>query len=303
MYSNPYQTTPCADYNLARIEEAIKLAEIEGTLQSAKSADGNYILGLTLVTSANREIPPFAHPLYIKNEEKGILYLDVRGCTRVDREGKLSVSSKTEYDFALLRGKLSRHWLSGNVVELLALGQLPLTVYARWISENITRRFGLDPLSQMKATIVAGFFFLSMFREEAELTEQEKIKFAGQISRATRIPVETILEHADSLTPMSSVKDLVTNLITVVGNVRLEKLSTGLLYASLGGSWFGGNANETSAVALEHPPTFLAMVFTSLHERGYRNAGLAKVVLNCDKGDLGKSFSYHLLSLPNNPSH
>ena len=302
MFNNPYKTTPCIDYSMARTEEAIKLASIEGTLTPLRDNSGITLGNIYMVTSLNRDVPPFAHPLAMKHNGDDCIFLDVRGCTRVDREGNLSVSSKTEFDFAVLRGKLSAHWQAGNSAELLALGQLPLTVFARWISENITRRFGLDPLSQMKSALVAGFFFLSMFREEAELSEQEKIKMAGQISRATRIPVETILEHSDALTPMSSVNDLVTNLIKIVANVRLEKLSTGLLYASLGGSWFGGNANEMSAVALEHPPTFLAMVYVSLHERGYRNAGLAKVVLNSDKGDLGKSFSYHLLSLPNNPS-
>ncbi|MNH46795.1 hypothetical protein D3C79_1097310 [compost metagenome] len=51
------------------------------------------------------------------------------------------------------------------------------------------------------------------------------------------------------------------------------------------------------AVALEHLPTFLAMVYMSLLDRSYRNSGVAKVVLQADRSGAGKSFILNLSRL------
>lgn len=300
MFNNPYETTPCADYNMSRVKDGIRLSIIEGTFDSAIGSDKKDIPGVRLITSRNRDIPPFSHPFIYEEDGKKTAFIDARGFTRIDREGAMSISSKTEYDFNVLRAKLSLFWVAQSPADLLALGQLPMTVFCRWISENLARRFGLDPASQMRATIVAGFFYLSMYRIDPEMDEEAKIKSCTQISRATRINVDDVFEIADKLKPITNVKDFVENLVEHVGSVRLERFNIGVLYSSLGGSWFGGNAPELIAVALEHPPTFLAMVFTALHERGFRNTGIAKVVLAADRGDLGRTFSYHLLSLPQN---
>lgn len=300
MFNKPYETTPCADYNMSRVKDGIRLALIEGTSDAALGADKNSIPGVRLITSRNRDIPPFSHPFIYEDDGKKSVFIDARGFTRIDREGAMSISSKTEYDFNVLRAKLSLFWVTQSPADLFALGQLPMTVFCRWISENLARRFGLDPASQMRATIVTGFFYLSMYRLDPEMDEEAKIKSSTQISRATRINVDDIFEIADKMKPMTNVKDFVENLVECVGSVRLERFNIGVLYSSLGGSWFGGNAPELVAVALEHPPTFLAMVFTALHERGFRNTGIAKVVLAADRGDLGRTFSYHLLSLPQN---
>ena len=49
-------------------------------------------------------------------------------------------------------------------------------------------------------------------------------------------------------------------------------------------SWFGSNAKEILAVALEHPPTWYAIVFSSLEERTYKNSMIARVAERFGKG-------------------
>lgn len=300
MFTYPYETTPCADYALGNIIKGVKLALINDGLRTAQLLSGRSDASVMTVTPLCPDIPPFSHPLEIEHHGNKFVVIDVRGFTRLTREREVIVTARNEYDLTYLRGFLSRYWSEHMPGDLLALGPLPMTVYCRWLSESIVRRMGLDPAAQMIVTVIAGFFYLSLFRAESNLDERDLIKFAKQISASTFVPVDKCLEIADQLTPMGNIGDFVDNVIKVVNSTRLEKFSVGLLYTIIMNSWFGiANHQEIVAVSLEHPPTFLAMVYTALKDRSYRNSGLARMVLASDKGDLGKQFTYNLASLTN----
>lgn len=299
MFKTPYDTTPCADYVLSEIKKELAIASIEGELRVPVTESDLSVRGVMIIPPSVKHVPPFAHPMLVESNSgrSEQLVVDTRGMTRESREGQLSVSSRIDYNLLLLRALLTRQWMDHSPLDLLACGTLPLTVYSRWVSENICRRLPLNPGEQMMVTVVAGWFYLCLFREEAEIDEQLKLKMSSQISRATYVGTDRVLEITDNLDKMNSVLDFIRGLKNVVQNSALEKLSHGLLYTFVGGSWFGANARETVAVALEHPPTFMALVHVALQDRSWRKTGLGTIVLNSDKGDIGKSFTYNLLSL------
>lgn len=300
MFTYPYETTPCADYALGNVIKGIRLALINDGLRPAQLLSGNAAGNVLVVTPLTPDVPPFSHPLEVDHHGTKWVVFDGRGFTRMTREREVVVTARNEYDLTYLRAFLSSYWSSHSPSDLLALGNLPLTVYCRWVAEGIVRRMGLDPASQMVVTIIVGYFYLSLFREDEVLDESDLIKFAKQISSATAVPVDKCLEIADQLSPMRNIGDFVDNVIKVVNSTRLEKFSVGLLYSILMNSWFGiANHQEIVAVALEHPPTFLALVYTALKDRTYRNSGLARLVLQNDKGDKGRQFTYNLADLTN----
>ena len=58
----------------------------------------------------------------------------------------------------------------------------------------------------------------------------------------------------------------------------------------MGNTWFGANAKEILAVALEHPPTWLSLVYIALKERSYKNTSLAKIALRYALNKGGNDF-------------
>jgi hypothetical protein len=69
------------------------------------------------------------------------------------------------------------------------------------------------------------------------------------------------------------------------------------LITILKSSWFGNNAAELLAVSLEHPPTWVSLVYTSLSERSFKNANLSKIVERYGKNNADNEFTRSFVSL------
>jgi hypothetical protein len=272
------------------IRKALALAEIEGEIQPLKM-NGKYVPCVWGVSPENKEIPGFAHPLFFKTRDGSeLVILDVRGYTRGRKGEELSISNMGEYNFNVVRAALTVYAQRHGVEDMAGLGDLPMTVFARYLGENITKRLAFSPQEQMLITMVAAVYYACMFRPAGEIDERELQKIALKVARATRIPADVVFDHAATLRHMDGPEDFVQVVREVLNNKRAENLNVPLLFAIVGGGWFGLNQKETMAVALEHLPTFLGMVYMSLLDRSYRNSGIAKIVQASDRNNAGKSF-------------
>lgn len=291
MKISPYDTKPCSGYQLDSIRKALALAEIEGEIQPLKM-NGKFIPGVWGVIPENKDVPPFAHPLQYKARDNGeLVVLDVRGYTRGKAGEALVISNLGEYNFNMVRAALTVYAQHHSVEDMAGLGDLPMTVFARYMGENITKRLMFSPQEQMLITMVSAVYYACMFRPADEpLTERDLQKIALKVARTTRIPADIVFDHAGALRQMNGPEDFVAVLKEVLNNKRGENLNVALLFAIVGGGWIGLNQKETMAVALEHIPTFLAMVYMSLLDRSYRNSGIAKIVQAADRNGAGKSF-------------
>lgn len=305
MFLHSYQTTPCAAYNLSKTISAVQRVAIAGDLMTVTDlASGTFKEGtlsqLYAVTPKNSEIPPFEHPLVVTDHhgqgEKPIIVLDLRPHTRQQRDGSIVAATRSGMDFDVLRGALQRDWMNLTPSDFLALGDFPITVYTRWVADNVTRRLGLDAASQVDLTVLTGYFFLWLFRDEKDgIDNSEKVKLATRVARSTYIPVEKCLEIIEPLeVALVDAGTFVETAKEVVLSARMNQFSLGLLYSILSGGWFGANAHSVLAVALEHPPTFYALIYTALNDRSYRRSLFARLVEQLDKRDAGKTFSYNL---------
>ena len=305
MFVNPYDTTVCKDHLTANIIKTIKVADAtEGltyTVQTpSKTSPTNSVdlfqRKLALVTAKHKDVLPFAHPMMVEFVSDKRIVIDARSFTKL-QQNDVFVSSETNYLFELIRASLMDHMINGSVKDLLSLGSFPMLVYARWLSESITKRTGLNPAEQAKLLVICAFFYNSLYREDPTYTDVELSRLVQLISKITYIPVNVCQEVADHILPMSNLKELVSQIVGLIDSPRLEKFSVGLLLTIVMNSWYGVNSKEIVCVGLEHPPTWLALVYAALNDRSYKNAGLSKVVLANDKKDAGKSFSMNLTNL------
>lgn len=318
MFKTPFTTTPCKDYRVERIREEILKEQITGVpprqqLDNPLTGEETKSTFLELIDGRYSAIPTFAHPLDMNNNSKKSskdnaheddyaedtwFVLDVRNFTRLDRNENMVVSSTLDFKLHVTRALLSDYWVHNPTEDMLALGNIQLKVFARWITEVITRRLALEPETQMRLTAIAAFYYLCLFYEEDDLDKKLVRRMARRINEVLRIPSETIDEIMESIGHMDNATDFVNALINYGQSTRLEQMNLGLLYTIIGGSWFGANAREILAVAFEHPPSFISLLAMAFTSRGYRKTILGKAAEMNTKKSEDKDFVSNLQKLP-----
>lgn len=299
MFRTAYDTTACRNVIMTPIIIGIRQHRVASGDQLKMATNPLTEKDMWMVSTlvgGHAQIPAFGHPVLIpdENNEDSIptVCVDVRNFTRRNQDGAVVVSATMDYYLAIVRGFFQDVWVRYSPRDILTMGNYQITIYARWLSELLTKRYALPPETQMLLTILSGYFYLNMFLDDSvtELDNDEYIKMASQISRATYINTEDVLNVVEGLPVLKSVEDYVNLIVKEAGTVRFEDLSVAALYTVVSGSWFGANAKEITFVALEHPPTFVAMVVQAAQERGYKNTVFGKIIEQYKRDDDLKSF-------------
>lgn len=284
-FKDGYQTTVGSMFETRSIETAIKEALIKGSLSGATlgvAPEGDTTL--VFITGASpdeAQIPLFTHPISIFNfQHKNYLVCDMRLYLRKDVEGSAVgtdsidsfIKNRTEFNFNKSRAILNLAWLAGGSGEIRNTFQFAGIVYAAWLSGLISRAYALDFKDQLVASIVISAFYQLLFTESDTLSEDDKQRLAVHTIKATNAPSKLVFEVFDKLSPMKNIEDLCTNIVEVLENVRLKKFNVAMLLTLVKYSWYGCNGKEIISVALEHPPTWNAMVYTALNERTFKTS-------------------------------
>jgi hypothetical protein len=305
MFTDAYHTTPCAPYQMDRVKKEIKISVGLGEdnpFRLAEFGKGEIVMALT---GPDKDIQPFAHPLIMHGRDFGFfddtVVFDARGFVRVGLDGSVTISQPDEFAMHVLRARLTRYVEANHYANLEAVGTFPLQVFVNWLGQILTRRLSLDPQAQHQTMAIIAIYYISLFKEPNELTnlsDSSIAKTAQLINRLFRIDAELVVNLLRTMPPITNVTNLVVALKEHGGSIRFENLSVALLYTIIGGSWFGSQAKEVLAVALEHPPTWISIVATALTSRGYRNTPIAEQVERVNKQDAGNDYLRGLYKLP-----
>jgi hypothetical protein len=168
---------------------------------------------------------------------------------------QFSVRNEIEYGLQKRRAQLNDTWVNDDPALLRDVSRVAVSLFSSWVSENVARRFALDPREQLDLAILAAIHYLSLFLDDEALDAGARTKMALQVSRALRCPaaqVLTLLEKQPNLSPgIAALCDAATD---ATGSARLQQFNPGILISIVKGTSFGINAVEMLAVALEHPP-------------------------------------------------
>jgi hypothetical protein len=85
-------------------------------------------------------------------------------------------------------------------------------------------------------------------------------------------------------------------------NVRLAKFNSAILLSVMANSWYGTNAKEIISISLEHPPTWIALVYTALSEKTFKSSAIFKAADRLGKRGVADQFMMAYTSLVKNHS-
>lgn len=297
IFDTPYDTTT-SNYSLKTIQQALVLAMSADELtqlnpECHKTGDQFSLYLVTDQGMHSRACPLFNHPIPIYNpqtHQSGIC-VDMRAFGTYDqKEGKFKIRSYSDAQWTISRAQLTDYWISEDKGALRDASLLPMEVYSSMISQTVARRYNLEPGDQVAISILAGYYYHCLFEDLAIIDEVDLMKIASKISRGNKVSTNQVFDKIKDLGVIDSLEDFCKKLAEFTGNIRLQDFNSGVLLQIVCGNWYGANARENLAVALEHPPTWWTICYFSLFEATFKRSTLAKMVQTKDKGGEGDRF-------------
>lgn len=293
MFREPYDTSLLRGFPTKKLVEQLEVHFIDDALKPLAFAGDDEAL-----VNAVYEIDPGVHGIdpmlsckLIETRHGPKVVIDSRATKRESRAGGAVVTNPSDYRFAVRQAMLTYLWAVEGPKHFSQLGILPMRVYARWVSEGIVRRLGLDPMDQLRIQILAAYYYMCQFVEE-EVPETNRYGMANLIARALSTTAETVIKYIVPVGPLTGLGSLVEAIKSGEGaSPRLEMLNVGIIYTLLAGGWFGAHGRYIVATALEYPPTFLVMLLTAYTDRSYHSAMFTKTALSADKQSLSRDFT------------
>lgn len=295
IFKTAYDTTIGSSENTKEICLKLKEAFITDMIYEKNlgyDLSPNYKLCFVDGSDTSEEyIPQIVHPLLFEHSTKSsnkFICTDIRMFVnpRQFEAGSVipAVKNYGEFNLAVDKAALQLMWLDGLISPLRDDLDFGGVVFANWLTDVIAKRFALDGRDQLMLTVVSFLYYQSLFINSAELTNEARETSYIKLTSALRIPRE-IVEYVMSKDNLSflDVTDYCNTVRMVLENIRLKDFNLGVLVTLIGNSWFGVNANKTLAVAIEHPPTWLAVIGLASNYKGYKNTTIAKTIEKVNK--------------------
>jgi len=272
VFQTAYQTSACAGTVTSKLVEALIRARIENYIRTEQGFTDLYLVRRDRYV--DELVPSFHHPVVSEASGEKFVYVDVRpygkqSASTLDFE----ITNKDAYDAATLRGRLQQMWTTGGQAALRDM-RLPAMAFPAWISINLTKRLNFGPAEQAKICILAGIYYLSLFSDEPV----DKVIVVTQVAKNTGIKPQVVEEVVDRYPYIANINEFCEAAKEEIQNVRLNNLNTATLFPIMAGTWYGANSAEITAVALEHPPTWIMMVYQAVTARSYYHSALAKML-------------------------
>lgn len=287
-----YDTVALSGYPRDKIDKILRTALVAGPVRSFNSKDAS----MTAMILPNIEdaimledgkshyfenLPSLKHPYVLTDEKtkRTTIIMDARTMVVEDKVNGgfiLRGGARVDLNMLVTRVSLERLWLDNHQIEMRSISALPAIVFARWISSTLAQRYMLDPREQETMEIITAYYYYHLFTNGVQ-DDQDKI--VGYLSRHMGMRSDRSYEVIGQINrEMKSVHDLCSIFEEVTGSIRLLDFNPGHLFTALGMSYFGMTGKELTAIALEHPPTWMVMLSYAVTDAMYRKSAIGTMM-------------------------
>jgi hypothetical protein len=280
MFDTPYQTSPCARFDLSKTLTAIRRLEINEELLPAEGS----VYGVKLVPPGVTDMLPFLQPITRVEAAKYNVGLEtaavIDGRSLLRQDGR--PAKEDAYKHAVRIADLTAAWLNeGPSIrkDMLNLGEFPAKVFISWFGMALAQRLSLDFGQTSFFRALVAVYYIQLFDPLPENPSQDDID--RLVVRAARyipgVDSMTLGGILGEIPRLNNLKDFIDWARKALDSPRAEPLNIPLAYRALDYT-FGPAYRESVAVALEFPPVFLALVYKTVEEHSYTKTGLGKVI-------------------------
>jgi len=134
--------------------------------------------------------------------------------------------------------------------------KLPQKAYATWLSDNLSKRFGLN-MSEYNMIYTLGLIFYNQLFTNDPIAKTKEDIF--QFIRSDLFVSELYHDTIKRITKLDTIEDFCASLYSVTSNPRLQNVDYSVLTNLVVNNWFGLNSKEMMILSLEHPPTWITI--------------------------------------------
>lgn len=277
MVTLPYQAKICSIYpqsSLDKLHREVNKAALALPFPQVETPSGFKVKNCYMVTPLpeHEEIPMFTQFIDIGTHGEPKLLIDGRQYFKYEpRSGTYRLVANNDWSYQCIRMALNTRSLKGDESMFSRLGDIPAKVFTRWVSGPLVTKFGLTIESQMALWVICAYYYYAMCMPELQEADAEsRQQFAPVVSRVTGVPPDFVYDVIAEVGPLRNADDLAEAMSTGSRQERTGKLKFQDIYLLLSNSWFGTNARENVGVALEHLPSYIAMLYMAVADRSYR---------------------------------
>ena len=285
-----YDTIACSGAMISKIIEPITLSDGKTNSSYCGIGEINGMYG-------QDRIPSFLHPIYIERLKN--IFVDVRPYVGFDKfTQEVFIKNQTGYKLTCLRGALNKIWVIEKPAYLRDISSFPMAAYVAWLSENIARRFALDGAAQYQLSILTAIFYNSHFTDDKDLSSTDKQHLASYLSRQLKLSGEDVYNVLEQYSVIHSIDEYCEAARVITGSVSLQQLNKGTLISVINNTFFGVNASENAAVAIEHPPTWMGVLLDAIQNQAfYKKTIIGGIISRKQFDDSRTSFLRSVVSM------
>ena len=240
------------------------------------------------LSDTEKSIIPLNHPLYSPSNNWGTL--DLRNFVKVSNDGTTyEIRNESEYRLTVTRFILTSLWYVGNQSSLYSL-ELAHFAFSSWLSDNLASKFGLDLGDKLKLRVLANIYYARLFKEYPDSDELDMLLIRAKNDGMIPTLFKEVYEQVSDPDAHNSIDDFCRKCYAVTGNVRLKDLDYLVLVNIIQVNWMGANGKELISLALEHPPTWISMVYAAITQRTFKRNYVTTVVERLSKRGNGDAF-------------
>lgn len=278
MFIDPYSTTIMKHYRADKLRKNIRMVMLDRDQRIVRKASfqGNECKNVWWVTHAdgNQEIDHFTQPIVLGD---ACVVIDARPFIASERSGDVVIRAQSELELLVVRGLFTIEYLNGNSTSVInGLMSTSWRLFDRVVTSTLVNSLNLrsDFEAQSRISIFTAIYWMGLFYNNPEDLNNTPEQTVLQLTRMTpHYPneIESVFGISGAITDIT---DFCEKLPRAVTNPRLEGMDFKTFYPMINKQWWGVNASEMLGVAMEHVPTFLALIYMSLTSRNYKRTAI-----------------------------
>ena len=240
---------------------------------------------LTGILESEQGVHAFSHPMmvvtrtgqsYLCSDIRIHLNTDIRKATVADVQNSIDqfVRNRVDFNFAKSRHVLNLAWLSGQVGHIKNGLKFASEVYASLISQTISRAFGLDFENQLRIQIAAHHYYNCQFTNDNVIDDDTLLQWSSHIIESTKSNSSIVMEVLKQMKVCTNLNDFCLEITRICDNQRLRGFNQVALITLLKATWFGTDAKNIIGVMLEHPPTWVAVLYAVINSRTFKRSDI-----------------------------
>lgn len=292
IYKTGYETTAGRNIDVSKAKHEVENAQLASRSlhtnyedQMGLSLEGNVKGALvTYSTPAEGLVRNFHVPILINDPTSStgqqLLVGDAKPYISMGRDdsGRPRVTNLTEFEQLRTMMATTLLWLNKGPQALMTMGPVMQSVFSRWISDKLTSKLKLERTTSVRLQVLAAYYFQCLFTDAKQLSEQQQ---RAMIASACRSAHTDAAKHEKMFEDIGVIDGLGDFMVvikkTLTEAVQFDTMDAATMLGLMASSWTFFSGPTLAMVALEHPPTFAAMLYMSFGQNSYRKAGLTTV--------------------------